>query len=542
MRLLLAILFCSLPVYATTRTAASCSQSDVSTTIGASSDGDTVIIPATGSPCTWTTGVTISGKGLDITGTGTPNTGGGTFGAGTPSTTIIDHVGAGALFKFTSLSIGQTAKVELLTLSASGAGATDGPIQLSGTCTSSGCANVRVDNIVFTTGTWGTPLGSGFCACYTMIDDVFGVVDHNSVSETGAVIFLTQVNYSRWKGVGAYGDNSFASADTFGSAQAMYMENNSVSGVRVSETDASPDGTGNDGVGGGRYVCRFNLIVSMPGDGLCGAHGSGWLGRPRGMRQMEVYYNTIQGPSVGCDSVDGILSGTGYYLSNSIAGTCNKMLALDIARFEMSTTPWNNCDGTQPWDATPFSSSSVCFDQTGRGSASDQYQGSTPVLASNPGTSCTTAGQCFLNPVLDPVYEAGETSTNNADGIDVTTAGAATHVVANRDYYGQVSDVAQTSATSPFNGTTGTGYGTLARRPTTCTTGVGYWATDTGTWNTYNSQQGTLYVCGPTNTWTILYTPYTYPHPLESPSSPLPVSPSATTFVLVVNQNGGSQP
>ena len=64
-----------------TYTAASCNQSDVNAVINGPThkavNGDTIIIPATGSPCTWTSGITINGVGIDITGTGTPNTGGG---------------------------------------------------------------------------------------------------------------------------------------------------------------------------------------------------------------------------------------------------------------------------------------------------------------------------------------------------------------------------------------------------------------------------------------------------------------------------------
>src|ERR1700679_1189054 len=147
--LCLAIALCCSPAHAQgTFTAASCNYSDVNAVINGPKhvavNGDTIIIPSTGSPCTWTSGITISGVGIDITGTGTPNTGGGTFGAGTSSTTIIDNIkDPGILFSFTNLSIGQTAKIELLTLSAAGAASLSisGPMEFSGTCTSSGCAN-----------------------------------------------------------------------------------------------------------------------------------------------------------------------------------------------------------------------------------------------------------------------------------------------------------------------------------------------------------------------------------------------------------------
>jgi hypothetical protein len=86
---------------------------------------------------------------------------------------------------------------------------------------------------------------------------------------------------------------------------------------------------------------------------------------------------------------------------------------------------------------------------------------------------------------------------------------------------------------------TGLGYGTLANRPATCTTtseaadagrgGVLYWATDQGNWNSsssnpYGVQQngadGVLYMCTATNAWSVYYTPYAYPHPLQSGQAP----------------------
>jgi hypothetical protein len=559
--LAVAILLSSQPCLATTYTAASCSRADVQAAVNLTSNGDTVVIPVTGgTTCTWTAGVTVSGKGIDITGTGTPNTGGGTFGAGTPNTTLVDNVAAGtpyygALFTFTGLTFGQTAKVELLIMSASGAAANSvshGPINFSGTCTSSGCPEFRVDNINFTANTWESALaGSGFVT----VGNMFGVVDHTTTVEAvSGSPPLAQVAFPSWNGVGDWGDNSFATADTFGTVQAVYIENNSMSGVRGSDNDV---GTPTLNVGGERFVCRFNTIANMSGTGGCGGpHGTAWGGRFRGIRQNESYYNTVTSlSSSGCDTIDGLLSGTGYYLSNSVNDstfTCSAFLSLEIARFAQNSAPWNACDGTQPWDQSPWNSTtSACLDQpgSGAGAAGSLFTNQNPpTLASSPSTPCSTSGQCWPNPALDPVYQAGEFVTGGSQPfnfITVNGGSSATRVVANVNYYAEVSMTAQTSATSPFNGTTGTGYGTLARRPTTCTTGVGYWATDTGTWNTYNSQQGTLYKCSSTNTWSTLFTPYTYPHPLETTSGSVTLScalpgPSFGSVVLTNSSTGST--
>ncbi len=63
-----------------------------------------------------------------------------------------------------------------------------------------------------------------------------------------------------------------------------------------------------------------------------------------------------------------VLSGTGYFFSNTITGTgCNKMTSLDIARFIQT----GRSVGHLQWDATvglsPWSSSSACLDQPGSG-------------------------------------------------------------------------------------------------------------------------------------------------------------------------------
>ena len=85
----------------------------------------------------------------------------------------------------------------------------------------------------------------------------------------------------------------------------------------------------------------------------------------------------------------------------------------------------------------------------------------------------------------------------------------------NRDYYLWCNASATTGCTS-FNGTVGVGSGTLASRPSTCTAGVAYWATDQGSWNQSGSGgQGELFKCTSTSTWTSGYLSI-FPNPLTS--------------------------
>lgn len=95
------------------------------------------------------------------------------------------------------------------------------------------------------------------------------------------------------------------------------------------------------------------------------------------------------------------------------------------------------------------------------------------------------------------------------------------------------------------NTSPGVSCGTLAARPGTCTTGQGYWATNQscsdltgyvgastvvtgGTRDPAVSISGSLYKCTATNTWTLYYTPYTYPHPLRTEVNPPADQPPPT--------------
>lgn len=135
---------------------------------------------------------------------------------------------------------------------------------------------------------------------------------------------------------------------------------------------------------------------------------------------------------------------------------------------------------------------------------------------------------------ISPVYEFMDTLQSGVTW-NSAVGSASAREIANRDFFSEsTNQPAQTSPSSPFDGTSGNGHGTLANRPITCSQGVGYWATDQGTWNQSGSGgQGQLSVCTATNTWSPYYTPYTYPHPLTTGSLPPP--PAAPLGVTVTS-------
>ena len=578
-----------------TYTASSDAESDVNAIINGPThtavNGDIIQIPCSGTQSvTWTSTLSTT-KTITITALGgMPNTTASTFGSGTNCLTIKDNVASGALFSFTPTYASsnnvvtlQNMNIDPLTTST----ALTSPVQVGGTCTSSGCPNLRVDNIGFGIGTqWNEGTNGASSDWMIRTDNVFGVLDHNTVP-SGSDVELLNANHSAYLGVGGYGDNSWAQPDTFGGANVLYMENNSVyTSQAVNDCDTGPTG---GGIGGCRIAGRFNHVTGATGMfSAFYVHGLDTDGRPQGGRQMEAYGNTLNcATSGGCDlGMASFRSGTGYVFGNTLTssggGFYNNVAGIYVYRTVFNASTWGACGGSSAWDtndgtvyytgtvttaATPTMTDStktwttnqfvptgapytvydvtqgwwaeilsntsntitiqgsipeeplnfvngdsyeilratVCADQGGRG-AGNYVSGSTPSPAS------------ALSQALDPIYEWDDTASPIYHG---NISSDTLRTIANRDWYTDGSNgspVAQTSPTSPFNGTSGVGFGTLANRPTTCTTHVGYFATDQGSWNTSGNGfgQGQLYSCSATNTWTVLYTPYTYPHPLVS--------------------------
>jgi len=596
--------------------AASCSPTAILAALPSSRNTNstvTVSIPDCTSSNVQTTPVTYAQPSavtsLTIAGTGTPNSGASTTGAASSctQTQLVDNTGSGInyLFYFT-LVYGQTLRVSCMDIEPySTTAQLTTPILVEGTCTSSGCPQLRIDNITFGYTTPWVENNNGSAASWmTRTDDVFGVMDHNTIP-SGSQTELSNNNFSAYLGVGQYGDNSWAQPDSFGTANNMFYENNiwhtiSNGGMSMIDSDVS-DGSITS-IGGARGVCRYNTVTVDSGGqgiGVCAVHGTENTGRPRSGRELEIYNNTINClvPNY-CSAIDGgtTRGGTSMLFNNQANLAAGSIwFAFSPYRVDSGEVPWGYCGGSGPYDqndginyVSPNStltsasggggSGSLTVGDTTRSWTTNQWvptggpysfydvtQGFWIEIASNTSNTLTTTAEtgglanyraaigdtytiqraslCIdqpgrgagtylsgttpspagsVNDALDPIYQWNDTAT----GASIYAPGwisISGKILVNRDFYPQASGP-QTSATSPFNGTSGTGWGTLANRPTTCTTGVGYAEYSGG-----NFVQ--LDKCTATNTWTNgVYTPYTYPHPLTTCSTKAaPCPPRNTT-------------
>ena len=77
--------------------------------------------------------------------------------------------------------------------------------------------------------------------------------------------------------------------------------------------------------------------------------------------------------------------------------------------------------------------------------------------------------------------------------------------------------------------------------PSTCNTNDPFWKTNEGSWNQSGSGgQGVLYKCTAPNTWTLYYTPFTYPYPINANGFPNPSVTTASGSACDLNGDGST--
>jgi hypothetical protein len=409
----------------------------------------------------------------------------------------------------------------------SNSGKSDGFIHIGGSST-----GLRIDHNHFNSQTYSVHGGGGM----TIYGNMYGVVDHNLFDQNGENNAVRSYSYA-----GGYGFANWSQPTNFGGANFLFIENNVFNGGFVNDCNY-----------GSRQVARYNFIASNPYDEV---HDSGgWQGHSTGQgdpltpgcRARELYKNYFNNPTPTSSyieySADGANNATGLDWGNTVSGYSYFIVFQEIR--EVATTHYQTpapggygycgtaSDGNaSPWDANSglHSGGWPCFNQTGRGqgdaldsnnfpSHGNTTRSCTPTAASSP-PSCNA----WPHNMLEPWYVWMDTGYTTALYNLPCWNGVCRN--ANLDFF-----VTNTGCepNGCSNLTTGVGWGTLAQRPTSCAAGPGgtygqspvgsygvaYWATDA------NGGNGELYVCTATNTWTAIYTPYVYPHPLINGSAP----------------------
>jgi hypothetical protein len=518
--------------------AASCSQADAQTAFNAATSSTTTInIPA--GTCTYTTTVslTVPAGSTTLTVQGaTVCTGDGRPGVANLScvdnTVFIDNLNRSSsdnpMFAF-SVGTGFF-RVTGMTFETNGSSqqSFNGSITLNGTGT-----QTRFDHDNFNMPADGKQMKIVGC--------VYGVIDHIYMTETpgtseNGIAFSQGTCGGDASGTG---NGQWNIASGLGTATAMYVEDSYFMGGLLSTAQQLP--IADDCDSGGRFVFRFNTFNGVSVQ----EHATGHAGDNRGCRTYEVYQNSFSGANnttnPAYDSIF-LTSGTGVVWGNSLTGYIYQMISFVNDRATNSTytqsappTGWGYCNNTptggvggpSTWDGnTAGQTGWPCLDGVGWGGG-DLLSGLFPTkcnITLNPACNVFT-GQ-YPRQGQEPIYEWGDTGFTPVPGWSNSALipGGVLDINANRDYYQGTSN-----AGSPitFTGASGVGSGTRASRPSTCTTGVAYFSTDQGSWNTSGSGgQGVLDKCVGSAWVNGAYVPYTFPHPLDGGVTPPPTTPT----------------
>lgn len=361
--------------FASVISAASCSQTDVQAAIDSAADSDIVNIPP--GSCTWTSPLNITYKSITVQG------------SGIDQTIITNGCGSGwneSPFFITGKA-GKSFRITALTLK--GPFSTSGGIQIRGDC-----KEWRVDNLKITQ---DPPNTSG--RAIKVIGETYGVIDHCLFTKMRNCIDVS------W-GAGTIDDLSWSTPLSLGTADAVYIEDNTFS---CTAADGCTHMQAVDSGDGARYVFRYNNLE----DSYVHTHGACYSGS-RGTFSIEFYNNTFTA-NRNIETTWTAMSsygGTGVIFNNTIGGTFGYQNAITVSndrsfQSNVCNPPLDvQCDGTSSLDGnTPTKQGWPCLDQIGRGT--DQSS--------------------------EPLYEWN--NIKNVADADVYVHIASTHIVENQDYF-----------------------------------------------------------------------------------------------------------
>lgn len=489
---LMAVVLGAATSQAATLTAASCAQAAVQSAVDQAQDGDTVVVP-TGT-CSWASAIRLSNsKGVTLLCAST-----GACGISGSGTLILFDSLAGVNSRFYRVSgfrFTSTSATFILWILGNGT-----------------LEQLRVDDNTFDAAPGSVAV---FFGSTQNIGNYYGVLDHNTLVSAGSAM-LVQI-------IGA--TNPSPPPSQAGTANNLFVEDNTITIQTMTNAGFSCV----DMWGNGAMVWRRNVTLNC----LVASHGVTHSGGPQ---NFEVYDNDLR---VDAGSV-GAGVGDGYRLFHHQGSG-------EFIAFDNRFTAFSGKNGG-PLEMTHYRSASPAV--AGYDASLGRCDGTSARDGNRQPTSTYFGYPCWRQPGRDfagklrPMYVWNNRWSDTGARIDMVVANpwgqsnptVQDHIKAERDYYNAVSASAQTSPTSPFTGAVGMGFGTLARRPTTCATnplesggGVGYFATDQG-------PRGTLYRCAPANTWVAHYEPFPYPHPLVSGTT----SPIAPPLSVALNSTSPS--
>ena len=340
--------------------------------------------------------------------------------------------------------------------------------------------------------------------------DMWGLIDNNEfVNFTILISSVDIYNDARWFQTLSLGDSA-----------TVYIEDNTFS------NDTLPPQVV-DANHSGMYVFRYNTV----NDGYFEAHGGS---DSRGTRRWEIYRNTINNDfdNFAYSQTMNIRGGTGVIFDNISSGTqgeASNAWSFADGRYTggQGGTYSGFCDGTSDWDTKPHPAtddSLLCSDSIGAGP--DTILGPSTLLVDHPELP-------HYDQYSVPAYLWGNTRDSGYFNFRVAATAVAL-IVEDRDFY------VDGSLSGTISGG-GVSSDVLASIPASCTVGQGYWATDQGNWNkTPGANQGVLYKCTSTDTWTEYYTPYTYPHPLSVDDGLIKVSHINSGGLTISNIGSGN--
>ena len=527
-----------------TCTASSLSPSAVLAALPSNSNGNaTVVVNLPSGTAGWSSGIsytvpsgvtslTIQGS-TNVNCTGSAGTS--SWGCSATDVTIIQDADTSQGDNLLNISAGSGNQLLRITGITFEGGSSSGANKYNGVLLFSGSTqNLRLDHLHINNNTYSPAASSSWVR---VLGSVNGVFDHNVVDlgDQNSVSNGFQA-YQAYNDSIGLGDGTYANPTPWGSLHYLYMESNQFNG-------GAPD----DCADGGAFVMRYNTINSA----YVGiqTHGTKSPGGPtRGCRAYEAYHNYGTGSSSApASGFSGSKIGTSLVWGNTMAQGYYRFYQAGTDRSSgdenETNTPngWGYC-GTSTnsngvgsaWDGNSSASTGYpCLDNLGRGQDQQHLNGATFPNRVN----SSTGNIAWSHQFLEPIYMWNNTLGGVASQYALIQDSGTTN---NRDYYYDCGT--WNSSCSSFTGAAGTGYGVLASRPSTCTAGPGgtfgqsptgsygvaYFATDA------NSGAGELYVCTSTNTWTGIYSPLVYPHPLTGGGG------GPTVFSLTISATGGS--